>query len=127
MYKYGRVRTVGASSLFFIAGPLLMAFATSIAQLVLGRLVIGLGIGVSAVVIPAYLAEMAPPALRGAAVVTYEAMLCGGMVASILVDAALEVRAKTYVCGPPTAAPHQDCLAYSCTDAASAVVMTHDN
>lgn len=92
MYKYGRTRTVGAASLFFIAGPLLMALATSITQLVLGRLVIGLGIGMSAVVIPAYIAEMAPAALRGAAVVAYEAMLCMGMLASLLVDAALSVR-----------------------------------
>ena len=128
MYSAGRCRTIAISSLLFIAGPIVMALANSVAQLVVGRLCIGLGIGMSAgatytrmthlcrrsncmlhnmvaircawsassvlcvhaVVVPAYLAEMAPAHLRGAAVSTYEAMLCVGMLASILVDAALQ-------------------------------------
>jgi MFS family permease len=91
MYKYGRSRSIGGNSVFFIVGPLLMATSATIVQLVIGRFVIGIGIGVSAVVIPAYLAEMAPQTLRGTVVVTYEVLLCVGMLASILVDAALAV------------------------------------
>lgn len=96
MYKYGRVRTVGGSGAFFVAGPALMASARGIAQLVVGRLVIGLGIGISAVVIPAYLAEMAPARLRGALVITYEGLLCIGMLMSIITDATLEVRCRRF-------------------------------
>lgn len=92
MYKYGRRATIGRNCVFFVAGPLLMSAAAGVAQLVAGRLVIGLGIGVSAVVIPAYLGEMAPPALRGLVVASYEGMLCIGMLAAILVDAILDVR-----------------------------------
>ena len=92
MYRYGRRATIGRNSAFFIVGPLLMAAAGGVAQLVAGRLVIGLGIGVSAVVIPAYLGEMAPPVLRGLIVASYEGMLCVGMLAALLVDAVLEVR-----------------------------------
>ena len=101
MYKLGRPRSIGAAAAFFAAGPLLMAFSTTIAQLVVGRAVIGVGVGVSAVVIPAYLAEMAPQALRGGVVVGYEAMLCLGMLASILVDALLDVRRLHLGVAPP--------------------------
>ncbi len=37
-----------------------------------GRLLVGLGIGVSAVVVPAYLGEVAPPQARGTIVEMYE-------------------------------------------------------
>jgi MFS family permease len=39
---------------------------------VLGRLLVGLGIGVSAVVVPAYLGEVAPAPARGTIVELYE-------------------------------------------------------
>jgi len=52
----------------------------------LGRLIIGVGIGISAVVVPAYIGEMAPDSRRGALVSVYEAMLCIGMLAATLVD-----------------------------------------
>jgi MFS family permease len=91
MYKYGRSQAVGHISAFFIGGPLLMATAGTVLQLVMGRLVIGLGVGASAVVVPAFLAEMAPPDLRGMTVSSYEGMICMGMLVSLLVDAALQV------------------------------------
>jgi hypothetical protein len=42
---------------------------------VVGRFLVGLGIGASAIVVPAYLAEIAPAAKRGAVVQTYEVRL----------------------------------------------------
>jgi SP family galactose:H+ symporter-like MFS transporter len=41
-------------------------------MLVIGRLVVGLGVGGSAIVVPAYLAEIAPAKHRGAVVQMYE-------------------------------------------------------
>ena len=55
-----------------------------------GRLLVGLGIGVSAVVVPVYLGEVAPANLRGRIVEVYEAMLCLGMLAAVLIDAGLQ-------------------------------------
>ena len=57
--------------------------------LVIGRLLVGLGIGVSAVAVPAYLSEVAPAGVRGRLVVCYELLLCLGMLSAMLVDAAL--------------------------------------
>ena len=45
----------------------------------LGRLLVGLGIGVSAVVIPAYLGEVAPAPARGTIVELYEVHDAGDM------------------------------------------------
>ena len=56
----------------------------------MGRVLIGVGIGVSAVVVPAYLGEVAPAKVRGMMVEAYEVMLCLGMLCAMLVDAALE-------------------------------------
>ena len=57
--------------------------------LTVGRFVVGLGIGISAVVVPAYLGELAPAKLRGRIVEVYEVVLCIGMLAAVLADAAL--------------------------------------
>ena len=54
-----------------------------------GRLLIGLGIGISAVVVPAYLGELSPAKMRGRIVEVYEVLLCFGMLAAVLADAAL--------------------------------------
>ncbi|KAG2489392.1 hypothetical protein HYH03_012034 [Edaphochlamys debaryana] len=89
MARYGRQRALAANSLAFTMGPLIMALATGPWMLVLGRLIVGLGIGVSAVVSPAYIAELAPAGSRGALVQLYEVMLCVGMLAAPLVDWAL--------------------------------------
>ena len=43
---------------------------------------VGLGIGVSAVVVPAYLGEVAPAEARGRVVELYELLLCAGMIAA---------------------------------------------
>lgn len=45
---------------------------TSCSALVAGRLLVGLGIGASAIVVPAYLAEIAPAKNRGMVVQMYE-------------------------------------------------------
>lgn len=63
-----------------------------------GRLVVGLGIGASAIVVPAYLAEISPAARRGAVVQMYEVMLCVGMLVSVLMDWLLKVRGCWHVC-----------------------------
>ena len=89
MHDVGRRRAIAWNSVFFLLGPLVMAAASGPVALSLGRFVVGLGVGASAVVVPAYVAEMSPPERRGAVVITYELMLCLGMIASGLVDFAL--------------------------------------
>ena len=90
MLHYGRRKAIALDSLFYTAGPLLMALALHPSMLIAGRFLTGLGIGISAVVAPAYLGEIAPARMRGRVVESYEILLCLGMLASVLVDAALQ-------------------------------------
>jgi MFS family permease len=89
MADVGRKRAIAVTGVFFLLGPFLMAVSADAVGLASGRLVVGLGVGASAVCVPAYVAEMAPPENRGALVVTYELMLCFGMLFSGVADYAL--------------------------------------
>ena len=90
MLYYGRRLAIAADSIFFILGPIIMASAWNVAGLIVGRFIIGIGIGISAVVVPSYLGEVAPAKARGRIVELYEVILCLGMLTSALADAALD-------------------------------------
>eukprot|EP00891_Asterochloris_glomerata_P006599 jgi/Astpho2/6599/fgenesh1_pm.00101_%23_4_t len=89
MLYYGRRKTIGIDSLFYMTGPIIMAASWDVTGLVIGRFVLGIGIGISAVVVPTYLGEVAPARLRGRMVELYEVMLCAGMLGALLADVAL--------------------------------------
>ncbi|GAX75807.1 hypothetical protein CEUSTIGMA_g3250.t1 [Chlamydomonas eustigma] len=90
MLLYGRRHAIAINSMFSALGPLIMAISSTAGGLMVGRFVGGFGIGACALVVPAYLAEMAPAHSRGAIVQFYEMMLCVGMLASMFMDWALE-------------------------------------
>src|SRR5690606_19828679 len=69
----------------FVAGALLESLAPGTAVLVVGRLVVGFGVGVASVAAPLYAAEQAPTHLRGRFVSTYQlAITIGILVASFV-------------------------------------------
>lgn len=49
----------------FVIGSLLLALAPSYNVLLLGRLVVGLGVGIASMIIPVYISEVAPKSFRG--------------------------------------------------------------
>jgi SP family myo-inositol transporter-like MFS transporter 13 len=63
--KWGRKPCLLISDLFFTAGAIIIAFSFSLAQLTVGRLVLGVGVGGAAVICPLYITELAPTAVRG--------------------------------------------------------------
>lgn len=63
--KYGRLRVMQFSTVFFTLGPMLEALAPNIATMAAGRLISGLGAGASVVVVPIYISEVSPPAEKG--------------------------------------------------------------
>ncbi len=60
-------------------------------MLIAGRVVVGMGIGVNAVVVPAYLGEVAPADTRGRVVMVYELSLAVGMLAASAADTGLQL------------------------------------
>lgn len=62
-----------------------MSLASSIRMLIVGRLIAGLGIGIAAMVVPIYLAEISPNAYRGRLIAANTCSIAIGQLVSILV------------------------------------------
>lgn len=86
MLKYGRRLTIVICSAFFVVGPTAMAIAWHVSLVVIGRVIIGFGVGISSVVVPCYLGEVSSFQFRGLFVSMYEIAIAFGMVAAVLVD-----------------------------------------
>ncbi len=82
----GRKRTVLIAGAMFTLGALVQALAPDTLILVVGRLVIGAGVGVAAVAAPLYAAELAPTALRGRFVSAYQLAITIGIFLAYLID-----------------------------------------
>jgi len=92
MSKMGRRFGMVSGAFFFFIGPIVMAMSQESAgglDMLLGRFLVGLGIGQCSVVVPAYLGETTPASCRGFVVELYEVSLVFGMILSSAVDYAL--------------------------------------
>ncbi|CRK24561.1 hypothetical protein BN1723_013355 [Verticillium longisporum] len=77
--KWGRRKTVMLAALVFLIGGTLMTAAHGKLEMIIaGRAVAGLGIGASSLVVPVYIAETAPPSIRGRLVGIFEIASQGG-------------------------------------------------
>ncbi len=61
----GRKPSLFITAVLFMAGALGTALATSIALFIAAKVVAGLGVGIAILIAPVYIAEIAPPNLRG--------------------------------------------------------------
>lgn len=61
----GRKPAIFLGDALFVSGSLVLALAGSITVLIIGRLILGFGVGIAAMVVPIYLSESAPSAVRG--------------------------------------------------------------
>ncbi|KAH7115325.1 quinate permease [Dendryphion nanum] len=77
--RWGRKRTVMGAALVFLLGGTLMTAARGNLNLIYGgRAIAGLGIGASSLTVPVYIAETAPPSIRGRLVGIFEIASQGG-------------------------------------------------
>ncbi|GAA2805760.1 sugar porter family MFS transporter [Saccharopolyspora taberi] len=83
--RMGRKSTLVLVSIVFSVGALLSAAAVNAEILILARVLLGLAIGTSSLVVPTYIAEIAPPASRGRLVSMNQLMITIGIFASYLV------------------------------------------
>ncbi|MES0879135.1 sugar porter family MFS transporter [Roseibium sp. SCP14] len=84
--RFGRKPVLIFSSLLFAAGSLAASLTFSLWFLTSARLVIGMAIGVSSLVAPMYLAEIAPARIRGAVVSAFQLMITVGILAAFVID-----------------------------------------
>ncbi|XP_064606044.1 proton myo-inositol cotransporter-like [Liolophura sinensis] len=78
-HTIGRKRTIIIASIAFTIGALVLGFALNLAMLIIGRLVVGIGIGLSSTTVPVYVAECSPPWNRGRLVTVHQFMITIGM------------------------------------------------
>ncbi len=83
--RLGRKKTLLLVAGVFCAGALLSAAAGGVGALIAARVVLGLAIGASSLVVPTYIAEIAPTAVRGRLVSLNQLMITIGIFVSYLV------------------------------------------
>lgn len=85
---YGRKKATLIADVIFIIGAIGMAAAPDPHLLILGRLLVGLGVGVASVTSPVYIAEASPSEIRGSLVSTNVLMITAGQFLSYIVNLA---------------------------------------
>jgi sugar porter (SP) family MFS transporter len=83
--SFGRRPSVLLAAVIFGLGALAVAFAPSVAFIVVGRFLLGLGVGLASMIVPLYIAEIAPAARRGALVSLNQLMITVGILVSYIV------------------------------------------
>lgn len=81
----GRKKSMALVLAGYVLFALMDAFAVSLPMLLVARLLLGLCVGVSVVVIPVYIAESAPAAVRGSLLAAYQVAIIGGIIVGYLV------------------------------------------
>ncbi len=84
--RFGRRNSIILSASVFVVGALLEALAPSTFVLVIGRLVLGAGVGVASVAAPLYGAENAPAHVRGRFVSLYQMAITVGIFLAYFAD-----------------------------------------
>lgn len=84
--KFGRRNIIIFSCLIFLLGILFIITAHSFLSLLIARLLLGVGVGIVAVVVPLYLAEVAPTNIRGKSVTVFQLFLTIGILLAYVVD-----------------------------------------
>lgn len=80
----GRRRTFQICAIPLVIGAALSANANSVEAMVLGRLLVGVGIGVNTALVPLYISEIAPTKFRGALGSGSQIGICTGIIMALL-------------------------------------------
>src|ERR1700736_1635560 len=83
---FGRRRLVIATAMFFGVGAFVCAPATSVVILIVGRIIVGFGIGLSSGTVPVYISEVSPADARGWQVSLFQLAITVGILAAYMVD-----------------------------------------
>ncbi|WP_394236790.1 sugar porter family MFS transporter [Niallia oryzisoli] len=89
--RYGRRKTIIALALLFFAAALGTSFAPNVPVMIAFRFLLGLAVGGSSSMVPAFLAELAPTEKRGRMVTQNEFMIVIGQFAAYVINAILGV------------------------------------
>ncbi|XP_019192602.1 PREDICTED: sugar transport protein 14-like [Ipomoea nil] len=86
----GRRASILCGGVSFFLGAIVNAFAKNIAMLIIGRCLLGVGIGFGNQAVPLYLSEMAPAKVRGAVNQLFQLTTCLGIFVANFINYATE-------------------------------------
>ncbi|XP_048337511.2 probable inositol transporter 2 [Ziziphus jujuba] len=86
--RYGRRTAILIADFLFFIGAVIMAASTGPALLIVGRIFVGLGVGMASMTSPLYISEASPAKIRGALVSTNNFLITGGQFLSYLINLA---------------------------------------
>lgn len=87
--KYGRKVLLFASSILFIIGSLMSAFAPDFIIMVTARIILGLAVGSASALTPTYLAELSPKERRGSLESLFQLMITAGILLAYVANIGL--------------------------------------
>src|SRR5829696_5097340 len=86
--RFGRRPIVLLAAVIFAVGAIAAALTPNVGLLIVARFILGLGVGLASLIVPLYIAEIAPPDSRGALVSLNQLMITIGILVSYLVGVA---------------------------------------
>ncbi|KAM7259632.1 hypothetical protein ACFE04_015373 [Oxalis oulophora] len=86
--KLGRKSAILFADALFFVGAVIMAAAPNSSCLIVGRVFVGLGVGMASMTAPLYISEASPSKIRGALVSTNGFLITGGQFLSYLINLA---------------------------------------
>ncbi|GAA0155025.1 transporter [Lithospermum erythrorhizon] len=86
--KFGRKKTILLADILFFLGAIIMAVAPAPWVIIIGRVFVGLGVGMASMTAPLYIAEASPARIRGALVGANALLITGGQFVSYLINLA---------------------------------------
>ncbi|KAE8714882.1 Inositol transporter 4 [Hibiscus syriacus] len=85
---FGRKLSILVADAFFFVGAIVMALAPAPWMIIVGRIFVGLGVGMASMTAPLYISEASPARIRGALVSTNGLLITGGQFLSYLINLA---------------------------------------
>ncbi|XP_050227795.1 plastidic glucose transporter 4 [Mercurialis annua] len=82
--KFGRTRTFQLDAIPLIVGAFLTATTQSVQTMIIGRLLAGIGIGISSAIVPLYISEISPTEIRGALGSVNQLFICIGILLALV-------------------------------------------
>ncbi|KAA3474591.1 plastidic glucose transporter 4 isoform X1 [Gossypium australe] len=82
--KFGRTRTFQLDAIPLIIGAVLTAIAQNVQTMIIGRLLAGIGIGITSAIVPLYISEISPTDIRGALGSVNQLFICIGILAALV-------------------------------------------
>lgn len=81
----GRRSIILIADVLFVVGALVQAFSTTVWGMILGRSIVGAAVGSASFVVPMYISELAPSAVRGRLVTVSALFITAGQVVAYIV------------------------------------------